>query len=179
MQRFRLIARRLTIQSENLFRYVPEMKLIRGIHYNLRNRHSFFRPLAVPGSQAPFELLLFGLSRYIMPEKMRALACLVFEISTETHLIMTWDCAHPCSLHKHSRRNFADRIKGGRAISRTLCAMTFGTPCILITMALVTGHFDGIYLNHPPRPGNKRVFVAKLMGSFTRLTRGNQNCVSC
>ena len=31
---------------------------------------------------------------------------------------------------KHSRRNFADRITGGRAISPNLCTMTFGTPCI-------------------------------------------------
>ena len=30
----------------------------------------------------PFELLLFGLSRYEMPEKTIALECLVFEICT-------------------------------------------------------------------------------------------------
>ena len=60
---------------------------------------------------------------------------------------------------------------------------TFGTGmcynCILITMALVIGHFDDIYLNHPPRPCHKRVSVAKLMGISTRLTCDYQNCVSC
>ena len=68
------------------------------MHYVLRNRRSFFSnersflTFFVPLQcldHIPFELLLFGLSRYEMPEKIRALACLVFEISTVIHVFIT------------------------------------------------------------------------------------------
>ena len=47
---------------------------------------------------SPIELLLLSLSRYKVPEKMRAQACLVFEISTETNLV-------------HDRENFGKNLK--------------------------------------------------------------------
>ena len=46
-----------------------------------------FRPLKQCLDHIPVELLLFGLSRNETPEKMRALAGLVFEISIETNLV--------------------------------------------------------------------------------------------
>ena len=42
---------------------------------------SRFFPLNIPGSH-PFELLLFDPTRYEISEKIRALACPLFEIST-------------------------------------------------------------------------------------------------
>ena len=52
------------------------------------NFFTFFVPLPWL-DHIPFELLLFGLSRYEMPEKIRALACLVFEISAIIHVFIT------------------------------------------------------------------------------------------
>ena len=39
---------------------------------------------------------------------------------------------------EHSRRNFADRMARGRAISPNLCTMFFGTPCLLIEIFYTT-----------------------------------------
>ena len=58
------------------------------IFSNERSFFTFFVPLPWL-DHIPFELLLFGRLRYKMPEKIRALACLVFEISTVIHLFIT------------------------------------------------------------------------------------------
>ena len=48
------------------------------------NERSFFTIFALSTclDHIPFELLLFGPTRYEIPEKIRALACPLFEIST-------------------------------------------------------------------------------------------------
>ena len=51
------------------------------IFLNERSFFAFFAPLTCL-DHIPFELLLFGLTRYEVSEKIRALACPLFEIST-------------------------------------------------------------------------------------------------
>ena len=96
VQTFGLIARPPCIRSakflQECFRKVAHsrntQRLAKSafIFSNERSFFSFFFPLPYL-DHIPFELHLFGLSRYMMPEKMRALACLVLEISTKTNLV--------------------------------------------------------------------------------------------
>ena len=51
------------------------------IFLNERSFFTFFAPLTCL-NHIPFELLLFGPTRYEISEKIGALACLLFEIST-------------------------------------------------------------------------------------------------
>ena len=51
------------------------------IFFNERSFFTIFAPLTCL-DHIPFELLLFGLTRYEISEKIGALACLLFEIST-------------------------------------------------------------------------------------------------
>ena len=96
VQRFRLIARPPFIQSakflQECFRKVAHsrntLRLAKSafIFSNERSFFTFFVPLPCL-DHIPFELHLFSLSRCMMPEKMRALVCLVLEISTKTYLV--------------------------------------------------------------------------------------------
>ena len=96
VQRFGLIAQPLVIRSAKFLqecsRKVAHSRNTLSfaksvlIFSNERSFFSVFAPLQCL-DHIPFELLLFGLSRYSTPEKMRALACLVPEISTETNLV--------------------------------------------------------------------------------------------
>ena len=61
---------------------------------------SRFRPLNMHGSH-PFELFLFGPTRYEIFEEIRALACPLFEISTVKVTFITWGYAQPAAFHKH------------------------------------------------------------------------------
>ena len=98
MQRFSLIARPLVIRSAKFLRECSRkvahsrntLRFAKSVFIfsNERSFFTFFVPLQCL-DHIPFELLLFGLSRYEMPEKIRALACLVFEISTVIHVFIT------------------------------------------------------------------------------------------
>ena len=62
---------------------------------------TFFVPLTCL-DHIPFELLLFGPTRYEISEKIRALACPLFEISVPLKFtFMTWGYAQPAPFHKH------------------------------------------------------------------------------
>ena len=62
---------------------------------------TFFAPLTCL-DHIPFQLLLFGPTRYEISEKIRAVACQLFEISTvKVYVLMTWVYAQPAPFHKH------------------------------------------------------------------------------
>ena len=124
MQRFGLIARTPIIRSTKFLRECVRKvthsrntlrlaKLV-FIFSNERSFFTFFAPLPWL-DHIPFELLLFGLSRYKMPEKFRALACLVLEISTVIHLFIT----HCVVSHDWVRGR--DRMQQGAA-NRVTCS---------------------------------------------------------
>ena len=91
MQRFGLIARPVIIWSAKFPRECSRkvahsrnsMVLAKSmfIFLNERSFFTFFAPLTCL-DHIPFELLLFGPTRYNISEKIRALACRLFEIST-------------------------------------------------------------------------------------------------
>ena len=98
MQRFGLITRPPIIRSTKFFREcfkkvthlrnTLRLAKLAFIFSNERSFFTFFVPLPWL-DHIPFELLLFGQSRFEMPEQFRALACLVFEISTVIHVFIT------------------------------------------------------------------------------------------
>ena len=98
MQRFGLIARPVIIWSAKFLRECSRkvahsrnsIVLAKSmfIFLNERSFFTFFAPLTCL-DHIPFELLLFGPTRYEISEKIRALACLVFEISTVIHVFIT------------------------------------------------------------------------------------------
>ena len=91
VQRFGLIARPVIIWSANFFRecsrkvaHSRNSMVLAKLMFIFLNERSFFTfsaPLTCL-DHIPFELLLFGPTRYEISEKIRALACPLFEIST-------------------------------------------------------------------------------------------------
>ena len=91
VQRFGLIARPVIIWSAKFLRECSRkvahsrnsMVLAKSmfIFLNERSFFTFFAPLTCL-DHIPFELLLFGPTRYEISEKIRTLACPLFEIST-------------------------------------------------------------------------------------------------
>ena len=74
------------------------------IFLNERSFFTFFAPLTCL-DHIPFELLLFGPWRYESSEKIRALACSLFEISTQLKFtFMTWGYSQLAPFHKHDNR---------------------------------------------------------------------------
>ena len=124
MQRFGLIARPLVIRSAKFLRECSRkvahsrntLRFAKSafIFSNERSFFTFFVPLPWL-DHIPFELLLFGLSRYKMSEKIRALACLGFEISTVIHLFITH-----CVVSRDWIRG-RDRMQLG-AVNRVTCS---------------------------------------------------------
>ena len=96
VQRFGLIARPLAIRSAKFLRKCSRkvahsrntlrLAKLAFIFSNERSFFTIFIPLQSL-DHIPSELILFGLSRYRTPEKMRALASLVFAISTGKNLV--------------------------------------------------------------------------------------------
>ena len=78
--------------------------------FNERSFYAFLTPLTCL-DHMPFELLLFGPSRYKFTVKIRALAVII---------------------PTHPWKNFADQMNRGRAISSNLWDVTFGPPCMKI-----------------------------------------------
>ena len=79
------------------------------IFLNERSFFTFFAPLTCL-DHIPFELLLFGPTRYEISEKIGALACPVDIVHCSRYLplkftFMTWGYAQPAPLHKHDNRN--------------------------------------------------------------------------
>ena len=95
MQRFRLIDLPPVIRSTKFFqecfievthsRNTLQLAKSAFIFPNKRSFFTFVVPLPCL-DHISFQLLLFGLSRCEMPEKVRALACMVLEISTVIHV---------------------------------------------------------------------------------------------
>ena len=104
MQRFGLISRLLVILSAKFlrecFRKVGHsrntLRLAKSA-FIFSNERSFFKFFAALPylDHIPFGLLLFGLLRYDMPEKIRALACLVIEVSTVMYCVHHSLCGVP------------------------------------------------------------------------------------
>ena len=84
------------------------------IFSNERSLFAFFTPL-ICLDHIPFRLLLFGLSRYELPEKIIALACPVFEISTVIHVFIIH-----CVVSRDWIRG-RDRMQLG-AVNRVTCS---------------------------------------------------------
>ena len=125
MQRFGLIARPLVIRFAKFLRECSR-KVAHSRNtlsfaksaFIFSNEPSFFSnfvPLQCL-DHIPFELLLFGLLRYKLPEKIRAPACLVFETSTEIHLFIT-HCVVSCDWIRGR-----DRMQLGAA-NRVTCSV--------------------------------------------------------
>ena len=71
------------------------------IFLNERSFLTFFAPLSCQ-DHIPFELLLFGPTRYEISEKIRALACPLFEISTvKVYVHDVGLCTASSPFHKH------------------------------------------------------------------------------
>ena len=76
------------------------------VHFlNERSFLTFFAPLTCV-DHIPFELLLVGRTRYEISEKIRALACPLFEISTVYDYVhdVGPGYAQPAPFHKHDNR---------------------------------------------------------------------------